>query len=384
MKTAVHFGAGKIGRGFIADLLHDSGYKIVFADVVQPLVDLVNETHEYSLFLIDHDYEEKVIDQVEAYSTITQEDKVIEAISEAEVLTTSVMATNLPKVAPTITKGLKARVKADQEKKLVVMACENAIMGTDILKKAMIETGIMTEEEMDQVAVFPNTAVDRMVFDGHHHGKDGIEVGDAFELPIEKNKLEDPKSQPIKGAEYVDNLAKFLQRKIYLVNCAHAVTSYFGFVKGYNTVQEGLADPQILEDVKKTVLESASALEKIYGFAHENLVEYMNAMIIKRFTTPGVSDPITRVAREPIRKISANDRIMGPAIQCEELGLDNSCLLKGAACAMFYKNEEDAQAVELQNYIKENGPEAAVVKYIGLKPEDRMTKVIVEEYKKLK
>mgnify|MGYP001233540357 CR=1 FL=1 len=99
MKTAVHFGAGKIGRGFIADLLHDSGYKIVFADVVQPLVDLVNETHEYSLFLIDHDYEEKVIDQVEAYSTITQEDKVIEAISEAEVLTTSVMATNLPKVA---------------------------------------------------------------------------------------------------------------------------------------------------------------------------------------------------------------------------------------------------------------------------------------------
>ena len=49
-----------------------------------------------------------------------------------------------------------------------------------------------------------------------------------------------------------------------------------------------------------------------------------------------------------------------------------------------YKNEEDAQAVELQNYIKENGPEAAVVKYIGLKPEDRMTKVIVEEYKKLK
>ena len=68
MKTAVHFGAGKIGRGFIAELLHDSGYRIVFADVVQPLVDLVNEKHEYSLFLFDHNYEEKVIDNIIAFS----------------------------------------------------------------------------------------------------------------------------------------------------------------------------------------------------------------------------------------------------------------------------------------------------------------------------
>lgn len=385
MKTAVHFGAGKIGRGFIADLLHASGYRIVFADVVQPLVDLVNRDHEYSLFLIDHDYEEQIIDNIVAYSTITEADKVVDAIVHAEVLTTSVMAANLPKVAPLITKGLQARRKAhtDGDAKLIVMACENAIMGTNILKKYMIETGIMTEEEMDSVAVFPNTAVDRMVFDGHHHGKDGIEIGDAFELPIEKNKLEDPTSEPIQGAEYVDDLEKFLQRKIYMVNCGHAITSYFGFVKGYKTVQEGLQDPEILAGMKRAVMESAAALEKIYGFSHESLEEYMQVMILKRYTTPGVCDPITRVAREPIRKLSPNDRIMGPAIQCEKLGLDNTWLLKGAASALYYKNPEDAQAVELQDFIAQNGVEAAIEKYIGLSADDRMSKVIAEEYHKL-
>ena len=261
-------------------------------------------------------YEEKVIDHIIAYSTITQADRVVAEILDAEVLTTSVMATNLPKVAPFIAKGLRARLEAGRSEKIVVMACENAIMGTDILKKAMEETGILTTDEMDRVAAFPNTAVDRLVFDGHHNGKDGIEIGDAFELAIERGKLPDPSLEPIKGAEYVEDLAMYLQRKIYMVNCAHAVTSYMGFVKGYETVQEGLADPEILEDVKRAIMESAAALEKTYGFAHEKLVEYMNTMIIGRFTKPGMSDPISRVAREPIRKISANDRIMGPAIRC--------------------------------------------------------------------
>ena len=186
-KKAVHFGAGKIGRGFIAELLHDSGYEVIFGDVVDELVDLVNKEHEYPLFLIDHNYEEKIIDHVIAYSNIKNPEKLIDAMCEAEIITTSVMATNLPKVAPLITEGLKKRLEQNQNK-AIVMACENAMMGTDILKKAMIETNILTEEELDSIAVFPNTAVDRMVFGGIHNGKEGIEVGDAYELVIEKNK----------------------------------------------------------------------------------------------------------------------------------------------------------------------------------------------------
>ena len=382
MKTAVHFGAGKIGRGFIADLLHDTGYRIVFADVVDALVDLVNEKHEYSLFLIDNNYEEKVIDNVIAYSSIKEPEKVIEEIGNAEVITTSVMATNLPKIAPLLAKGLKQRL-ADGKSKVTVMACENAMMGTDILKKAMIDTGIITEEELDAIGAYPNTAVDRMVFDGVHNGKQGIEIGAAFELAIERGKLIDPNVEPIKGREYVDDLGMFLQRKIYIVNCGHALTGYYGHVNGYTIIQDVLRNPEMQEEVRKAMLESASALEKKYGFTHESLVDYMETMVVKRYTTPGISDPITRVSREPIRKISPNDRIMGPANQCEEFGLENRQLLKGVACALKFVNPEDAQAVELQNFIAENGVGAAIVKYTGVEKDSRMYNVILEEYNKL-
>ena len=382
MKKAVHFGAGKIGRGFIAELLHDSGYEIVFADVAEALVDLVNEKHEYPLFLIDHNYAEKLIDNVIAYSSVKEPEKVMEAIGEAEVITTSVMATNLPKIAPLLAKGLKQRL-TDGKSKVTVMACENAIMGTDILKNAMIETGVITEEELDAIGVYPNTAVDRMVFDGVHNGKEGIEVGDAYELAIERNKLIDPDSEPIKGGEYVDDLEMFLQRKIYMINCGHALTGYFGQVSGYTIVQDALRDPVIQKMVCDAVKESAAALEKKYGFTHESLMEYLETMMLRRFLTPGVADLISRVSREPIRKISPNDRIMGPVYLCEEFGLENGNLLKGVACALKFTNPEDEQAVELQKYIAENGVGAAICKYTGLEENSRMYNVVLEEYRKL-
>lgn len=382
MKKALHFGAGKIGRGFIADLLHDSGYEIIFADVVEPLVELVNEHHSYSLFCIDHGYEEKVIDHVCAYSSVREPEKVIAAIEAADVITTSVLATNLPKIAPLLAKGLKQRL-SDGKGKVIVMACENAMMGTDILKNAMCETGLISAEELDAIGYYPNTAVDRVVFDGEHHGKKGIEVGDAYELAIEKGKLPHPDDVPIKGAEYVDNLNMYLQRKIYIINCGHALSGYFGQVRGYTIVQDALQDPDLVKDVRAAILESIAALEQIYDFSHEDLVSYMDTMFFKRMTTPGLYDTIARVCREPIRKLSPNDRIMGPANQCETLGLSNEWLLKGAACALRFRNPEDQQAEEIRQFIAEKGVEAAIVRYTGVKKDSPMYQKIWQAYQEL-
>lgn len=53
---AVHFGAGSIGRVFIGQLLHDSGYYIIMVDVNIVLVNQINARQDYDLYLINHAY----------------------------------------------------------------------------------------------------------------------------------------------------------------------------------------------------------------------------------------------------------------------------------------------------------------------------------------
>ena len=48
-RTAVHFGAGNIGRGFVGLLLHEAGYEVVFADVAAPLIDALAAADSYTV-----------------------------------------------------------------------------------------------------------------------------------------------------------------------------------------------------------------------------------------------------------------------------------------------------------------------------------------------
>ena len=53
MKRAIHFGAGKIGRGFIGALLSQAGYEVCFAEADPQLVDEINRRRGYTVHVTD-------------------------------------------------------------------------------------------------------------------------------------------------------------------------------------------------------------------------------------------------------------------------------------------------------------------------------------------
>ncbi|CCF34050.1 mannitol-1-phosphate 5-dehydrogenase [Colletotrichum higginsianum] len=100
-KKAVHFGAGNIGRGFVACFLHNSGYEVVFADVADSLIDKLNETPSYRVIEVGAEgTNENTITNYRAINSRTHEADLVEEIATADVVTCSVGPNILKFIAP--------------------------------------------------------------------------------------------------------------------------------------------------------------------------------------------------------------------------------------------------------------------------------------------
>jgi mannitol-1-phosphate 5-dehydrogenase len=161
MMKAVHFGAGNIGRGFIGALLVDAGYEVTFVDVNEKIIDALNERNEYEVTIAGDRKETETVTNVRGINSKTNEKEAIDAIAEADIVTTAVGPTVLPYIAKTIAQGLKQRTAG---KPVNIIACENAIRATSQLRKDVLSH--LSEEETTALledAGFADAAVDRIV-----------------------------------------------------------------------------------------------------------------------------------------------------------------------------------------------------------------------------
>ena len=80
MNLAVHFGAGNIGRGFIAPTLQANNYKVIFIDVNKNLIKQINDKGSYTVKSLDiYGSSEEKIENVEAID-LTDQEKVRNAL----------------------------------------------------------------------------------------------------------------------------------------------------------------------------------------------------------------------------------------------------------------------------------------------------------------
>ena len=357
MKKAIQFGAGNIGRGFIGALLSKAGYHVVFADVNTEIINKINSDKKYTIHVMDTICSEEEISNISG--VISTSDEIYKEIVEAEIITTAVGPVVLPRIAPTIAKGIALRKEKGIKTYLNIIACENAIKASSQLEEEVKK--YLNEEEIEylkEFVGFPNCSVDRIVPPVKSENILDVVVENYYEWNVEKSafKGEIPK---IEGMNLVDNLMAYIERKLFTLNTGHAITAYFGYLKGYETIEESIKDEVIYGFVKNAMIESGKGLIAKYNFDEEAHYKYIDK-IIDRFKNPYLKDDVARVGREPLRKLNENDRLIKPLITARGFNINTDNLLLGVGAALLYDNKEDSQSVQLQSLINEKGIKASL------------------------
>jgi mannitol-1-phosphate 5-dehydrogenase len=362
--TAVHFGAGNIGRGFVGLILHRAGYEVVFADVADALIDALKVTPSYLVKEVGLQSSEESVDNYRAINSRSEEPLVIEEIAKADIVTTAVGPTILKFVAPVIVAGLRSR--GDDARPLVVMACENAINATDVLAEHVRTAAGDEWDALSRKAIFANTAVDRIVPAQAADAGLDVTVETYFEWAIERPAF-GGNEPTIPDATWVDDLAPYIERKLFTVNTGHASTAYHGFVRGIHKLSDALADDEVRAKVQGVLAETKQLLVDKHEFAPEAQQAYVDK-ILQRFANPFLPDTVDRVGRQPLRKLSRTERLIGPAVQLAERGHRPEFLLATVDAALSFDVPEDPESVELKELLATLSPAEATTRITGLNP----------------
>lgn len=356
---AIQIGAGNIGRGFIGELLAHSGFEVTFVDANNTVVELINELKNYTVHVLDNEKRDEKVENVSSLNI--NDEKLMDAILEADIMTTAVGVNILSRIAETLAKGIKNRLAKGVEKNLNIIACENAVGASEVLKEEIFK--YLTEEEketVDKYVGFPNSSVDRIVPPVSEKMENPLDVvvENYYEWNVDRNGFRGEIPE-INGMNLTGNLIAYVERKLFTLNTGHAITAYLGNLRGYKTIEESINDNDIYEVVYHAMVESGDGLVKKYDFDREAHLKYIDK-IIARFKNPYLQDDIKRVGREPIRKLSKGDRLVKPLLNSMSYGISTENLLLGVGAVLYYNNPEDPQSVKLQELIKEKGIKGAV------------------------
>ncbi|CAO2652829.1 Nn.00g022400.m01.CDS01 [Neocucurbitaria sp. VM-36] len=365
-KKAVHFGGGNIGRGFVAEFLHNSGYEVVFVDVMDSIIEALQKQTSYTVTEIAEDGErEFTIDHYRAINSKHEMDKVVQEIATADVVTCAVGPNILKFVAEPVAKAIEARTL---DYPLAVIACENAINATTTWR-GFIEAKLSdeTKKNLESKARFANSAIDRIVPQQEPNAGLNVKIEKFFEWCVESTPFDNGGNKPaIKGVHYVGDLEPYIERKLFTVNTSHATAAYYGHQAKLTYVHEVLHDKKLHDIVRDAVKETAHLIVNKHGVTIEEQNDYVE-QIIERISNHILKDNVERVGRAPLRKLSRKERFIGPAAQLAERGEKIDALLGAIEQAYRFQNVEgDEESVELAKILKEHSAEEVVTKVNGI------------------
>ncbi|MEO6532880.1 MAG: mannitol dehydrogenase family protein [Pseudolysinimonas sp.] len=212
-----------------------------------------------------------------------------------------------------IVDGLRARRRAGGEP-LAVVSCDNLPSNGDVTREVVLAVASRIDSDLaDWIATkvsFVSSMVDRIT---PSTTPDDVETvrrltGIQDAVPVVTEPFtewvlcgEFPAGRPAweaGGARFVERLEPFEQRKLWLLNAAHSLLAYTGLARGWETIDEAIADPWCREGVERLWTEARAVLD-LPADEVDDLLEALR----RRFANDRIRHRLVQIAADGSQKL---------------------------------------------------------------------------------
>jgi len=380
MRTAVMYGAGNVGRGFVGKLLAEAGYEVVFVDVNDVLVARLEADRSYPVRIVSSAQAREVLVRNVRAVHGRDAERVAAEVARADLMATAVGVNALPSIAGPVALGLRRRW-AGNLRPLDILVCENLLDAGGHLRR-LIEEQLDDGERawVDARVGFVEASIGRMVPVMTSEMQEGnplrIWVEEHEELPVDREGFRG-EVPAIRGLVPFSPFSVYVHRKLFIHNMGHALTAYLGQPKGYRFVWEAVADPEVLGRCRAAMAESARALSLEHGVELAWLQAHVEDLIA-RFGNRRLGDTLDRVGRDLDRKLRPGDRLIGALQACLRNGVEPWNICAGIAAALRYRDPAEGPVSAM---LRARGPEEVLERVCAVAPGSWAWDRVLEAYR---
>ena len=384
-KNVVVWGAGQIGRGYVADLFTAAGYHLILVGRSPDLIAQLRSAGRYTVVKVETAGQRR--DEVIAgYTALTtaQVNELATAVSAADSLAVAVYPRDFSTVARQLVPGLLRRHTERPEAALDILLCANLPQAAAKFRSLLWEALPLDAHgyAAERIGVV-GTIVMRLAVepppDVQEKGPLWVWTDGFEDFPVDRHAFRGDIPQ-IPGLRLVDDIRTEELRKLYTNNMCHAALAYLGALRGHTLNTDCASDPWVYAEMEGALGEVNQALQAEYGFTDSDTAHWTKRVLI-RIGNPVVSDKVTRIAGDPRRKLRREDRLVGPALLARRHGIRPHHLARVIAAALLFQNPTDPGAIYVRERVAEMRLPPAVREVCGLTAvEDDLTVMIVEAY----
>ena len=378
----VLIGTGRIGCGYLAPLFVHAGWEVVLAGRSADVVERIERDRAHDVRITSPaplgtsgPPPEALVVPVEGYrGVLLGSEGFARAVAGADLVCVSVGVSGVEDVAAPLADALATR---PADRPLDVWVVENDdVAGLLAARVRRAAQG----RELPAVGFGGAVAHVAVARGGWRDAGRPEFVGDAARrLYVDTTGLTG-RVPELPGVEGTADYRARLREKLYGFNAGHAICAYLGWLRGHETIADAVRDPFLRPMVAGSLLESRRALlathpqlgTDVHGPVAEALARYADAEL---------ADPVVRVAREPIRKLGPDDRLLGPVrLVREQTGAEPPYFSLGVAGALLYRGDAGAQTLELQERLRRDGVRDVLEGVCGLDAADPFRDAVAARY----